>query len=138
MNNKIHKGFTLIELMITVAIVGILAAVALPAYQDYTIKAQISEGLILLEGAKTAVADYYTDNGALPTASQLVLPIQTGKYVSGLAQSSGIITATFGGAGNAKITGKTLVLTPITAVIDNLNWNCSGTVDPKYRPSSCP
>ena len=141
-NAKLQKGFTLIELMITVAIVGILAAVALPAYQDYTIRAQVSEGLILAEGAKTQVSEYFADKGVLPpTTADLTLPVQTGKYVGSLTQSGlGVITATFRSASpaNSKITAKTITLTPsIVTGQDNLSWACAGSTDAKYRPSSC-
>ena len=141
-NAKLQKGFTLIELMITVAIVGILAAVALPAYQDYTIRAQVSEGLILAEGAKTQISEYFADKGVLPAATtDLTLPVQTGKYVASLAHGAGgIITATFRAASpaNSKIYSTTITLTPsVVTGQDNLSWACAGSTDAKYRPSSC-
>lgn len=111
---KAQKGFTLIELMITVAIVGILAAVALPAYQDYTIRAQVSEGLVLADGAKVVVAEYHANKG--------------------------VITATFGGTSvNSKLSGDTVSLTPEEdTTTGNLKWVCSSTtIDQKYLPSSC-
>ncbi len=74
----LQKGFTLIELMIVVAIIGILAAIAIPAYQDYTIRAQVTEGLNLIDGTKVAVADYYTQNGAFPAAGVMTVPSAQG------------------------------------------------------------
>ncbi|HEX2139136.1 MAG TPA: pilin, partial [Woeseiaceae bacterium] len=106
---KVQQGFTLIELMIVVAIIGILAAIAIPAYQDYTIRAQVSEGLNLASGAKVAVAEYYQNNGAWPSCNDLAtcadnagLPAATtitGNYVSQVAVgANGVITATFSNA----------------------------------------
>lgn len=140
--SQLQKGFTLIELMITVAIVGILAAVALPAYQDYTIRAQASEGLILAEGAKTSVAEYHADKGALPTTNAMAgFAGATGKYVSGVQiGDAGVIVATFGGAANSKLTSgtpKTVTLTPTEAGSGNLTWTCTSTALQKYVPTSC-
>ncbi len=139
---SVQKGFTLIELMIVVAIIGILAAVALPAYQDYTIRAQASEGLSLASGLKIQVADVYAEKGTLtgiasgsngiPAAADV-----KGKYVTQVAVANGVITATYGGSANAKLTG-TLAVTPV----DNggsLSWTCSYSVaaDYKYVPEAC-
>ncbi|MCW5156374.1 pilin [Burkholderia cenocepacia] len=137
-----QKGFTLIELMITVAIVGILAAVALPAYQDYTIRAQVAEGFTLAEGAKTSVSEYYANAGSLPADSATAnYGGAVGKYVTGVAVANGAITATYGGSSNAKITGGTITLTPTPDVNTGvLNWACSydgKLVVQKYVPSSC-
>ena len=137
-DSQLQKGFTLIELMITVAIVGILAAVALPAYQDYTVRAQASEGLILTEGMKTAVAEFYTNKGTLPADDAAAgTTSQPGKYVSGTAIALGVITATFGTGANSKLAGKSVVLTPTPATAGNLIWNCSSTASQKYVPTSC-
>lgn len=139
MKAKAQKGFTLIELMITVAIVGILAAVALPAYQDYTVRAQVSEGLLLADGAKTNVIEYYANNGSLPATSDAAnYTSATGKYVSGVAiGTNGVITSTFGGDNaNANISGKTISLTP-TIADGNLTWSCGYDVAAKYAPTSC-
>lgn len=143
LKKNVQKGFTLIELMITVAIVGILAAVALPAYQDYTIRAQVTEGISLADGAKSYISEFHANKGTLPTAAgDVSYGGASGKYVSGVAVgASGIITATFGGAAaNSKITtagANTVVLTPTETTEGNLKWACTGTVDPKYLPASC-
>ena len=133
-----NKGFTLIELMITVAIVGILAAVALPAYQDYTIRAQVAEALSLASGQKVAIAEYYSNHGVFPTATQLGFAGSAGKYVAQTEiGENGKITATFGGESNAKLANKLLTLEPEVTSQGNLIWFCVGTVDTKYVPTSC-
>ncbi len=137
-NNQ--QGFTLIELMIVVAIIAILAAIALPAYQDYLIRSQVSEGMTLASGAKTAVAETYANTGAMPadnTAAGLEAANKIkGKYVTGTAVAAGVITATFGGDANAKITGKKLTLTP-TDNDGSISWACTGDMDNKYKPKAC-
>ena len=141
---RVQQGFTLIELMIVVAIIGILAAIALPAYQDYTIRSQASEGTVLASGAKTAVAEFYNNKGALPTdnssAGLATAASINGKYVLSVANASGLVTATFRGAGtdaNAKIQGKTILLSATTTA-GSVVWKCKpGTIDSKYLPSSC-
>ncbi|HDR9764068.1 TPA: pilin [Burkholderia cepacia] len=136
---KAQKGFTLIELMITVAIVGILAAVALPAYQDYTIRAQVAEGLSLADGAKVVVAEYQAQHGSLPADGTAAgYSGATGKYVTGTAIANGIITATFGGAANSNLANATISLEPTAdANTGNLTWNCKSSAAQKYLPSSC-
>ena len=128
-----QKGFTLIELMITVAIVGILAAVALPAYQDYTIKAQASEAFSLVASAELAVTESYAQTG---TPAGVAYPGAAGKYVSSVAVDAvtSVITITYGGAANAAITGKTVTFTPnINATTGVIIWGCSSTtVKQKY------
>jgi type IV pilus assembly protein PilA len=137
-----QDGFTLIELMIVVAILAILMAIAIPAYQDYTIRSQVSEGMNLTGGARTAVAEFWTDRGSFPTnnasaglaASGSIL----GEYVSDVKVAGGVITAKFAsGAENAAISGKTLVLSPIAAG-GSIEWSCDGgNVDNRYLPSRC-
>lgn len=148
----IQKGFTLIELMIVIAIVGILAVVALPAYQDYTARAQMSEALTLAEGQKTAVVEYYSDKGEFPsdnaTAGIAKASEITGKYVASVTvaadatkKASATITAKMKSSGvNKDIQGKTLMLTGKQNK-GSFDWTCTkGTanpVDDKFLPSSC-
>ncbi|EMU3931972.1 pilin, partial [Neisseria gonorrhoeae] len=113
--NTLQKGFTLIELMIVIAIVGILAAVALPAYQDYTARAQVSEAILLAEGQKSAVTEYYLNNGEWPkdNGSAGVASASTikGKYVKEVEVKNGVVTATMLSSGvNKEIQGKKLSL----------------------------
>ncbi len=138
-----QQGFTLIELMIVIAIIGILAAIAIPAYQDYTVRAKVTEGLNLAGGAKTAVAETYQSNGKFPitNASAGLAPSAsiTGKYVASVAVgASGVITATFGTnlGGNPTANSTTLILTP-TATSGSITWKCSGTAANKYLPANC-
>jgi type IV pilus assembly protein PilA len=143
---KIQQGFTLIELMIVVAIIGILAAIAIPAYQDYTIRAQVTEGINLATGSKVAVTEYFQDKGSFPTTNSLagVSAANTikGKYVSSVTVgAAGIITVVYGGSApaNSELVGDTLIMTPTSAVgAGSVEWSCNlGTVVPKHRPSSC-
>lgn len=131
-----QKGFTLIELMIVVAIIGILAAVALPAYQDYTVRAKATEMMLAASAGKVQVAEFFQVNAALPAAASLTLPTQSSAYVASVAQSAGIITVT-GKAGVTGLSGATITLTPTDSGGGVLSWACSGSVDAKYRPSSC-
>ncbi|HFC6793992.1 TPA: pilin [Neisseria meningitidis] len=113
--NTLQKGFTLIELMIVIAIVGILAAVALPAYQDYTARAQVSEAILLAEGQKSAVTEYYLNHGEWPknNTSAGVASSSTikGKYVEKVEVKNGVVTATMLSSGvNKEIQGKKLSL----------------------------
>ena len=143
---SMQKGFTLIELMIVVAIIAILAAIAIPAYQNYLIRSQVSEGMVLTGGARTGVSEFYSNYGTWPTNNQSAgLPSTSasisGKYVSGVNVSDGIITATFGTGANKAIQNATFVLSP-TNKGGSTEWTCSstthaGSVDNKYLPSSC-
>ncbi|HHK0550501.1 TPA: pilin, partial [Neisseria gonorrhoeae] len=113
--NTLQKGFTLIELMIVIAIVGILAAVALPAYQDYTARAQVSEAILLAEGQKSAVTEYYLNNGEWPennTSAGVANPTEIkGKYVQSVTVTNGVVTATMASSNvNKEIKGKRLSL----------------------------
>ncbi|EMS2141968.1 pilin [Neisseria gonorrhoeae] len=113
--NTLQKGFTLIELMIVIAIVGILAAVALPAYQDYTARAQVSEAILLAEGQKSAVTEYYLNNGKWPENNDkagVASPSDIkGKYVESVTVTNGVVTAKMKSDGvNKEIQGKKLSL----------------------------
>ncbi|WP_061729228.1 pilin, partial [Neisseria meningitidis] len=113
--NTLQKGFTLIELMIVIAIVGILAAVALPAYQDYTARAQVSEAILLAEGQKSAVTEYYLNHGEWPknnTSAGVASSSEIkGKYVKSVEVKNGVVTATMLSSGvNKEIQGKKLSL----------------------------
>ncbi|HFC8846876.1 TPA: pilin [Neisseria meningitidis] len=113
--NTLQKGFTLIELMIVIAIVGILAAVALPAYQDYTARAQVSEAILLAEGQKSAVTEYYLNHGEWPANNSSAGVASSseikGKYVEKVEVAKGVITATMLSSGvNKEIKGKKLSL----------------------------
>ncbi len=134
-----QQGFTLIELMIVVAIIGILAAVAIPAYQDYTIRAKVTEGLSLASAGKTAISEYFASNGTLPGNNT-----QAGMALSEEISGNSVDNVTVTGAGaisvvmsTAQIAGSTIILTPTTAA-GKVVWNCTGgNLEAKYRPSSC-
>jgi type IV pilus assembly protein PilA len=140
---RIQQGFTLIELMIVVAIIGILAAVALPAYRDYSVRAKVSELVLAASSAKTNVAEYVNTNGVMPDTASIQIEGQTSKYVASVAYtgtSSTVgyieVTAT---AAEPAISGKQLRLSG-TATNGQVVWTCSAgatALDAKYLPSSC-
>ncbi|WP_127275030.1 pilin [Neisseria meningitidis] len=163
--NTLQKGFTLIELMIVIAIVGILAAVALPAYQDYTARAQVSEAILLAEGQKSAVTEYYLNHGIWPANNNSAGVASTatdikGKYVQSVEVKNGVVTATMASSNvNNEIKGKKLSLwakrqngsvkwfcgLPVTratganadAVTAATDNNGNGKIDTKHLPSTC-
>ncbi|HGG7900216.1 TPA: pilin [Neisseria meningitidis] len=159
--NTLQKGFTLIELMIVIAIVGILAAVALPAYQDYTARAQVSEAILLAEGQKSAVTEYYLNHGEWPANNSSAGVASTpsdikGKYVQKVEVAKGVITATMLSSGvNKEIQGKKLSLwakrqagsvkwfcgQPVTrdatASADAVKADSDKQIDTKHLPSTC-
>jgi len=139
---KQQKGFTLIELMIVIAIIGILAAIAIPAYQDYIVRSKVSEGLNMSGAAKLAVAETYDstgvmppDNGAagLPGAASI-----TGSYVTSITVSATQIDILYNSSvgGNPTANGTTMTLTPATSQ-GSMMWDCTGTMANKYRPANC-
>ncbi|MBH5985662.1 pilin [Neisseria meningitidis] len=156
--NTLQKGFTLIELMIVIAIVGILAAVALPAYQDYTARAQVSEAILLAEGQKSAVTEYYLNHGEWPSnntsAGVATSTDIKGKYVEKVEVAKGVITAEMKSSGvNKEIQGKKLSLwakrqagsvkwfcgQPVTRAATAADVTADGTnkIDTKHLPSTC-
>ncbi len=154
-----QKGFTLIELMIVVAIIGILAAIAIPAYQDYTIRAQVSEGMTLAAAAKAAVAETYLNTGVAPAnraeAGMSANAGDTfGKYVSSVEVDNGTIIITYGNDVNAAINAETVTLAPYTTADNSVTWVCglasatggatamgnasgSTSLDSRYLSSAC-
>lgn len=143
MHRRKNKGFTLIELIIVVAIISILAAIAIPAYQDHLIRSQVSEGITVAGTARAAVWEYASNYGNLPASNpDAGLPLPTdmsGKYVSQVEVGSGGIQITFGREANAAINGATLMIRPSLAVdASSVNWVCSdGTLASEYRPTNC-
>jgi type IV pilus assembly protein PilA len=155
---SVQKGFTLIELMIVVAIIGILAAIAIPAYQDYTVRSQVTEGLNLASDLKAGVAEAFAQNGTWPANNNALGITQTksGKYVLDVSVTTGSIAITYGGVqANTNINGKTLILEPRTSPNGDVIWNCgfkaqvgsalasqgaagsTSNILPKYLPNAC-
>jgi type IV pilus assembly protein PilA len=140
-----QNGFTLIELMIVVAIIGILAAVALPAYRDYAVRAKVSELVLAASSAKTSIAEYVNTNGVMPDTNSVAIESQTSKYVAsvgytGTSGSQGFIEVTATAAEPA-ISGAMLRLQGL-AQGGQVVWTCNTTgtgtpIQPKYLPSSC-
>jgi type IV pilus assembly protein PilA len=140
-----QRGFTLIELMIVVAIIAILAAIAMSQYQDYVIRAQLSEGMSLADAVKTTIGDFYQNRGTFPSTNPsagLAIPTEIqGKYVTQVSTTNGVITSTFGNDVNAAVVGATLDFSPITHA-GSIEWRCKkGSVGPalqdRWLPSNC-
>ena len=144
---KLNSGFTLIELMIVVAIIGILAAVAIPSYQDYTARAQVSEAISLASSYKSAMSEFYGMRGQWPTHLTVVGSVLVGKYVSAITMTGGgaggtlVIIATMAAGTNPLVSGNTYAL----ATTDGKAWDCGlqgnaaadTSLDAKYLPNAC-
>ena len=140
MKRSLQKGFTLIELMIVVAIIGILAAVALPAYQDYTVRAKTTEVILAASSPKTSISEAAQTFGGMPATASVTVDSQSSKYVASVgytstATSTGVVTAT--AQGESKISGSAITLVGTYQTNGQVTWVCSGTVASKYRPASC-
>lgn len=144
LRQRISAGFTLIELMIVVAIIAILAAIAIPAYQDYLIRAQVSEGMSLGSGAKAAIWDFVSNTGRFPPNNQSAglagITSIAGSYVSSVDATGGKVKVLFQSPkANIAINGlaKYLMFSPITHA-GSISWTCTlSTLDAKYLPTSC-
>lgn len=139
---KRHQGYTLIELMITVAILGILVSVALSAHQTYSVRAQVSEGLNLSGPLKAAVLEYYNDRGQFPddndAAGALTADSYTGEFVAEISVSGAVISILYGNGASARIAGETVTLTAVPD-LGSLHWDCAsgGVIPDSLLPQIC-
>jgi len=140
---KVQQGFTLIELMIVVAIIGILAAIAIPAYQDYTIRAKVTEGLNLASAAKTAVSETFSSEGRFLAANNASYGLPAAVSIAGqntlsvTMSANGLISVVYTGLGGNTAAGQGLTLTPATAA-GSIQWTCAPSgLAAKYLPSTC-
>ena len=138
---SVQKGFTLIELMIVVAIIGILAAIAIPAYQDYTVRAQVTEGLNLASDMKASVAETFANTGSWPlnNAALGITATKSGKYVTGVEVNTGTIQITYGNQANADALSagqNRLDLRPIVSPNGDVIWNCGRRTEAGSDPTS--
>ena len=133
----VQKGFTLIELMIVVAIIGILAAIALPAYSDYTKRAKVTEVILAASAARTSIAEHVSANGLTAMPATATVQTSASKYVSSVDYASGVITAIAHGTSDDSIDGKTITLTGTPTTDSQVAWVCAGTIDAKFRPATC-
>jgi len=137
---KNQKGFTLIELMIVVAIIAILAAIALPAYQDYLVKSRVSEVVLAASSARTTVSEAAAADTTANMPTSVAIESQSSKYVSSVAYAASgtkaTITATAKDLGGSTPTG-TIVLTGTKGGNGQVDWTCGGSIDAKYRPATC-
>ena len=137
-----QQGFTLIELMIVVAIIGILASIAIPSYMDYTVRAQVTEGIVLSAAAKVASIEYYLENGDWPNNNVKAGLANhndiKGKYVKSVRVNKEVIVIMFGNDANKVISNKKLTLTGVYR-LGNVRWYCTsaGVIEDRYLPSSC-
>ena len=137
-----QQGFTLIELMIVVAIIGILAAIALPAYQQYTVRAKLSEAIIAAAPAKTAVAEYASAYGVLPATASVSISSQSTDYVSAVAWDGTNINVTLTNTGVTAIDGDDVAFAAAVASSGVVSWDCgpasgSDVSLPQYLPATC-